>query len=145
MAYRMTVAAPIFGLRRDIDRLFVDTFGANDHGRWGLWAPATEIREDDKEITMTVELPGVSASDVEVTAENGVLAIKGEKKEQRKEGDESSRYHVLERTYGSFTRSFQLPKGLDESKIDARFEHGVLTVRVPKAAIPQPKKIEIKA
>jgi HSP20 family protein len=71
-----------------------------------------------------------------------VLSIRGEKKAQRKEGDES-RYHVIERTYGTFLRSFQLPQGIEEDKIEANFEHGMLTVRVPKSPAQQPRKIQI--
>ncbi|HEX8850577.1 MAG TPA: Hsp20/alpha crystallin family protein, partial [Gemmatimonadaceae bacterium] len=63
---------------------------------------------------------------------------------ERKEGNEEQ-YHLVERVYGAFSRSFQLPKNLDEGKIEASFEHGVLTVRIPKAALPQPKKIQVKA
>jgi HSP20 family protein len=140
--YRTSFAAPVFGLRREIDRLFDDAFGGQA-GRDG-WTPAVDVREDGKDLTLAVELPGVESKDVEITHENGVLTIRGEKKESRKEDDQDTRYHILERTYGPFVRSFQMPKGLDESKIEARYDNGVLTIHIPKAALPQPKKIEIK-
>ncbi len=145
MVYRaMTVGTPVFSLRREIDRLFEDTFG-NDPVRGGAWIPAVNVREDDHEVTLTFELPGIGPSEVEITTDNGVLTVRGEKHEQRKEDDAASRYHVSERHYGSFTRSFQLPKGLDESKIGAHYDRGVLTIRMPKAALPQPKRIQIKS
>lgn len=141
MLYRSTLA-PVFGLRREIDRLFDDMYG-NVSPRTG-WTPAVDVREDEKELTILAELPGLRMEDVEVTCDNGVLTIRGEKSEERKEGDDR-RYHLVERTYGSFTRSFQLPQGVDESKIEGSFENGILTVRIPKAALPQPKRINISA
>lgn len=125
------------GFRREIDRLFEDTFG-----RAG-WAPPVDVREDAKEIVLEVELPGIKPSDVEVTAENGIITIRGEKQSTTTEGTEG-RYHVVERSYGSFTRSFQLPTGVDERRIDADFMDGLLIIRVPKAALAQPRRIEIR-
>lgn len=138
MLYSMTTAAPIFGLRREIDRLFEDTFARDGNH----WTPPVEIKESDDDIRIDLELPGLKPEDVEITAENGVLTIRGEKRGERKEGDEG-RYHVVERSYGSFMRSFTLPKGVDENQIQAEFNDGVLAVRIPKAALPQPKRIQI--
>ncbi|HEX6052028.1 MAG TPA: Hsp20/alpha crystallin family protein [Gemmatimonadaceae bacterium] len=142
MVYRTSLTGPVFGLRREIDRLFEDTFG-RDAGRSGGWSPAVDIREDATEIALEVELPGIKPSDVEVTAENGVLTIRGEKQSTSTEGSEG-RYHMVERTYGTFLRSFQLPPGVDENRIEAEFVDGLLTVHVPKAALPQPRRIEIR-
>ena len=141
MVYRTAITAPVFGLRREIDRLFEDTFGRSEAGRSG-WSPAVNILEDDTSLTFEFELPGFRPDQVEVTADNGVLTVRGERQEERKEGDQT-RYHLIERTSGSFARSFQLPQGLDDTKIEATFENGLLHVRVPKAALPQPRKIEI--
>jgi HSP20 family protein len=138
MLYRMTTGSPIFGLRREIDRLFDDTFVRDG----ASWSPAVDIKETDGEISLDLELPGIKPEDVEITAENGVLTVRGEKKSERKEGEEN-RYHVVERTYGSFLRTFQLPQGIDEDQIKAEFEHGILSVHIPKAALPQPKRIQI--
>jgi len=137
MLYGMTTS-PIFGLRREIDRLFDDTFARDGFS----WTPAVDIKENDSEIRLDLELPGLKQEDVDLTAENGVLTVRGEKKTERKEGEES-RYHVVERTYGSFLRTFQLPQGIDEDQIKAEFEHGILSIRIPKAALPQPKRIQI--
>lgn len=140
MLYRMTTGSPIFGLRREIDRLFDDTFARDGNS----WTPAVDIKENDSEIRVEVELPGLSPEDVEITAENGVLTLRGEKRVERKEGDET-RFQVVERVYGSFMRTFQLPPGIDEDQIKAEFNSGLLTLHVPKAALPQPKRIEISA
>jgi HSP20 family protein len=139
MLYRMATTSPIFGLRREIDRLFEDTFARDGSS----WVPAVDIQENDNEILLELELPGLKSENVEVTAENGVLTVRGEKKSERKEGEEN-RYHLVERTYGSFMRTFQLPQGIDEEQINAEFENGVLMLHIPKAALPQPRKIQIK-
>ena len=141
MVNRGSLTGPVFGLRREIDRLFEDTFGGD--ARRSGWAPAVDIREDNKEIALEIELPGIKPSDVEVVAENGVLTIRGEKQSGSTEGSEG-RYHVVERSYGSFTRSFQLPTGVDDQRIEADFADGLLTVRIPKAALAQPRRIEIR-
>jgi len=142
MVYRTSLTGPIFGLRREIDRLFEDTFG-RESARVSGWTPAVDVREDNNEIALEVELPGIKPADVEVTAENGVLTIRGEKQTTTREESEG-RYHVVERSYGSFTRSFQLPQGVDDDRIEAEFQDGLLIVHVPKAALPQPRRIEIR-
>ncbi|MDQ6870402.1 MAG: Hsp20/alpha crystallin family protein [Gemmatimonadota bacterium] len=138
MLYSMTTSAPIFGLRREIDRLFEDTFARDGNN----WTPPVDIKESENDIRIDLELPGLKPEDVEITAENALLSIRGEKRSERKEGEEG-RYHVIERNYGSFMRSFTLPQGVDENQIQAEFNDGVLSVRIPKAALPQPKRIQI--
>src|SRR6267143_5613772 len=138
MLYSLTSSSPIFGLRREIDRLFEDTFTRDGNN----WTPAVDIKETDSDIRIDLELPGMKPEDVEITAENGLLTIRGEKRSERKEGDEG-RYHVVERSYGTFMRTFSLPRGVDESQIQAEFNEGVLSIRIPKAALPQPKRIQI--
>ena len=76
--------------------------------------------------------------------ENGVLTVRGEKRSERKDGDET-RYQVVERSYGAFMRTFQLPQGVDENQVKAHFENGVLSIHIPKAALPQAKQIQIDA
>jgi len=140
MLYRTSLSAPMFGLRCEIDRLFEDTFARGD----GVtnWSPAVDVSESASELRLEIELPGIRPDDVEITAENNVMTVRGEKRGERTEG-EDSRYHLVERSYGSFTRSFQLPQGLDESKIEAEANNGILSIRIPKAALPQPRRIEI--
>ena len=144
MVYRTTLASPVFSLRREIDRLFDDTFGGNPGRSAATWSPVVDVRESANELTLAFEMPGISPDQIEVTTDNGVLTVRGEKREERKESDDSQ-FHLIERSYGAFSRSFQLPKNLDESKIEAGFDNGVLTVRIPKAALPQPKKIAVNA
>src|ERR1700716_406405 len=138
MVYGMTTSSPIFGLRREIDRLFEDTFTRDGNN----WTPAVDIKENDTDIRIDLELPGLKPEDVEITAENGLLSIRGEKRSERKEGEEG-RYHVVERSYGTFMRPFTLPQGVDENQIQAEFKDGVLSIRIPKTALPQPKRIQI--
>jgi HSP20 family protein len=143
MLYRSQSPAPAFSLRREIDRLFDDAFGgAGARGGTMPWAPAVDVREDDKSLTFEFELPGLRPEQVEITADNGVLTVHGEKQSQRSENE--GRHHIVERTYGTFTRSFQLPQGMDDENIEAQFDNGVLTVHVPKSALPQPRRIQIK-
>lgn len=110
----------------------------------GLY-PAVEIAEGAEEFTCTAELPGLAPKDVQLSFENDMLTIKGEKKDEREKTDK--RYHVWERTYGSFQRSFTFPASVKADKITAEFKDGLLTVHVPIAAKPESKasKIEIKA
>jgi len=133
--------SPVFGLRREIDRLFDDAFA----GRGGAakWHPAVDIQETSKELRLELELPGIREDDVEIEIENGTLSVRGEKSAERKEEDEEGRYHLVERSYGTFFRSFQLPPGVDDQQIQADFDKGVLRIRIPKAALPQPRRIQI--
>jgi HSP20 family protein len=144
MVYATTTpTTPVFGLRREIDRLFEDAFRLGQAGR-GDWSPAVDVREFDQELLFTVEIPGIAQKDVEVTTENGVLTVRGERTEERTNGEEG-RYHLVERSYGSFIRRFQLPQGVDNEEIKAEIENGMLNVHVRKAALPQPKQIHITA
>ena len=139
--YRSMLTSPVFGLRREIDRLFEDTF-ANGGDR-STWAPAVNIKETNDGFEFDMELAGFKPEDVELTCDNGVLTVRGERREELKEGEEG-RYHLVERRYGEFSRSFQLPTGVKDDAIQADFDHGLLKVRVPKAEIPQPRRIQIQ-
>lgn len=148
---------PIDRLRRHVDRLFED-FGQGRLWRpfgsmfdtvlpWaeetGTKAPAVDLVEKEGAYEIAAEMPGMEPANIEVTISNGVLTLKGEKKEERETKEKS--YYVSERRYGSFRRSFQLPDGIDEEKIGAEFKNGVLTVTLPKApeAVKPEKKISI--
>lgn len=106
------------------------------------WTPAVDIIEDDKEFVVKAELPEIKKEDVQVTVENGVLTIHGERKTEKDE--KSKRYHRMERSYGSFTRSFSLPEGADASKIRAEFKDGLLQIHMVKSETSKPKHIEVK-
>lgn len=154
MAYRGNfpfgpVGVPgVFGLRREIDRLFEDAFGGNPQGgRSGgqggqSYTPSVDAREEERDIVLHMDLPGVRPDDVELSVENGLLTVRGQRHQQRKEGEEG-RYQFVERSYGSFQRQFHLPQGVDESQISADFEHGELTIRIPKPQQPQPRRIQV--
>ena len=141
MVYRTTALTPLFSLRREMDRLFDDTFGRAATNSTS-WTPAVDVREEKDAFVFQLELPGVSPEAVEVTADGGVLSVSGEKKSEEQRDED--RWHIIERVSGSFRRTFQLPQNVAEEKIDATFEDGVLTVRVPKAEQPKPKKIEVR-
>ena len=106
------------------------------------WTPAVDIREDAERFTITADIPGVEPKDIEVTMENGVLTIKGERKlETGDEGDNG--YRRVERVYGGFYRRFTLPDTADADAISAIGKHGVLEVVIPKRAALQPKRITV--
>jgi HSP20 family protein len=145
--------APFESLRQEIDRLFDDfhPFGprrplarAFQSAAWSV-APAVDLVEKDGQFEITAELPGIDEKNVEVKVANGVLTIRGEKSEEKKE--ERKDYHLSERSYGSFQRSFRLPDNVDADKIEAHFAKGLLNVTLPKTAADagNEKKIDIKA
>ena len=106
------------------------------------WAPAIDAVSRDGDLVIKAELPGVKLEDVDITLQNGVLTVSGEHKQDQEE--ERGGYHVRERRYGTFRRSMTLPEGVDESRIHARFEDGVLEVVVEgAAAVQEPKRIQI--
>ena len=105
-------------------------------------APAVDIVEDDDRYVVTTELPGSKKEDIAVEMKDGVLTIRGEKRNEREEKKEQSRW--IERSYGSFSRSFTLPSNAQSDRIKADFRDGVLTIEVPKAEETKPKVISIK-
>jgi len=106
------------------------------------WSPLVDITEDDREYLIKADLPEVKKADVKVTVENGVLAITGERKFEKEEKDK--RYHRVERSYGSFLRSFTLPDDADAEKVTAEFKDGVLLVHLAKNEKARPKSIDVK-
>jgi HSP20 family protein len=106
------------------------------------WAPLVDITEDEKEWVVKADLPEVKKEDVNVTVENGVLTITGERKFEKEEKDK--KYHRIERSYGNFLRSFTLPDAADSSKVTAEFKDGVLKVHLPKGEKAKPKAVEVK-
>ena len=106
------------------------------------WAPSVDIVEYDKEWLVKADLPEVKREDVQVTVDNGVLTIAGERKLEKEEKDK--KYHRIERSYGNFLRSFTLPDAADGSKVNAEFKDGVLIVHLPKTEKARPKAVEVK-
>lgn len=107
-----------------------------------VFAPAVDIYEDKEFITLTAEVPGVKPDNLHVSVENHVLTLRGERKLDHEEKKQN--YHRVERMYGTFTRSFVLPNTVLTDKIDAETKDGVLTLRLPKRAEAQPRRIEVK-
>jgi HSP20 family protein len=107
------------------------------------WVPAVNVEETKDELVLTAELPGMKQEDVEIELENNILTIRGSKEHTREEKDEERRYHLWERRWGSFQRSFTLPRSVSPDRIGASFENGVLTVHMPKVAEARSRRIEI--
>ncbi|HUX09306.1 MAG TPA: Hsp20/alpha crystallin family protein [Terriglobia bacterium] len=129
-----------------MNRLFNETLGRffGDEGtRAGAWIPAVDIYETEQNIVLKAELPGVDPKDVEATVHEGTLYLKGERKYEKEVKEEN--YHHVERAYGSFARSFELPASVDAEKVQAEFKDGVLTLTMPKREEAKAKKIKISA
>jgi HSP20 family protein len=127
-------------LQDEMSRLFEDRrFGA---GESVGWTPACDIYEDEEGVALRFELAGVDPEDVDVRFENGVLTVKGDRKLEREEKREN--YHRIERSYGTFTRSFSLPGTVDADKVKAETKNGVLTITLPKKAEAKPRAIQVK-
>jgi HSP20 family protein len=121
------------------DRLFERAFGQ----RHTPWMPAMDVYETDDKLVVTIELPGLTAQDVEVQVEDSTLTVSG--KREFSTEVEQEHYHRIERRYGEFSRAVTLPPQVDAGKVDAKFENGVLSVEVAKAEKAKPKKIQVKA
>jgi HSP20 family protein len=128
------------------DQIFNDVFGptgGRGNGSTSLMrAPETDVVETEREIRVVTEMPGLRRENIEIDVENNVLTIRGEKREERTEG-EQGRWHLAERRYGTFSRSFVLPRDVDAENIQASFQDGVLTVSVPKSEKARRRRIEI--
>lgn len=124
---------------RDPFRRFEDTFSA-----LSKLAPRADLKETDKTVTITAELPGVAEADIDISFANGQITVSAEKKEETRKDDEN--YHLSERHYGSIKRTFTLPDTADVDKANATFKDGVLNIEVPKKALPKAaiKKISVK-
>ena len=145
---------PFAAFRSEMDRLFESYFGRGPLAAFpkfdlgtirgnGSIVPEVDVKESDKTLTISAELPGMEEKDVELTLKDGVLTIKGEKKSEKTDTKEN--FQITERRYGSFQRSFRLPSEIDEGKIQATFDKGVLKIQAPKRpeAAPKAKRISI--
>ncbi len=140
---------PFRALRREMDSLFENFF----HGfemepftsRHGAFSPDIDVVESDKEIAVTVELPGMDEKDIDVSLNEDTLTIRGEKKAEKE--DKGKDFYRMERSYGSFSRSITLPKEVNTEKVEAQFKKGILTVVLPKTskAVEETRKISIKS
>lgn len=136
---------PFVALRREMDRMF-DTFARDLTNavpapvRMDGWTPRVNVEEDKDGLNVTVELPGVDEKDIDCTLADGVLTIKGEKRTEKEEKKKD--YHIAERTYGAFYRAIPLPFEVQEDKVEASYDKGVLRLSLPKS--PEAKKAERK-
>jgi len=143
--YQERERSPFTQLRREMDRLFDDFFrtpmlGGSGLGGAGPGWPSLEVKESEDQVTITAELPGMNEKDIELTLQDGMLTLKGEKKSEHQDKDRG----WSERFYGRFERSIALPLGADDEHCEADFRDGVLTVRLPKAqAADQGRRIPI--
>lgn len=134
-------------LQGEVNRLFSSFFdtptsrGQQGNGTRRRWVPAMDLVETEDAFVLKADLPGIGESDVNVELENNVLTIAGERKTEHEERHEG--YYRLERATGAFSRSLSLPEGIDAEAVQAAFDNGVLTVRIPKPAQAKPRKVKI--
>ena len=131
-----------FGL--NFSRFFNDSERAPAANTAVAWLPSVDVREEENRFVVQVDLPGVQSKDIEITAEKGVLTIKGERHSEVKKSDQPG-YERVERVEGTFQRRFTLPETAQADAITARQANGVLEVSIPKQAQVQPKRIEVQA
>jgi HSP20 family protein len=129
----------LMNLRDEVDRMFRDLYDGNEHQSG--WMPSVDITEDKDSFVLSAELPGVKKEDVKISVRDNTLTIEGEKKSTSEKKDDD--YYRNERFFGKFTRSFTLNSEVDTDKIKADFEHGVLTVSLPKTEKVKPRQIAI--
>jgi HSP20 family protein len=136
----------IQSLQNDMNRIFDEFFRgdilANDSFLMRDWSPAVDIVENNDSYLLKAELPGMNKDDVKITLENNLLTIRGEKKNEyeKKEGN----YHQVERSYGSFERTFTIPGSVKANDIDAQYKDGILSLMLPKMEEAKPKMIDVK-
>jgi HSP20 family protein len=133
----------MMNLRRNMDRLFDEAMTDSETWPQVTWDLALDVIENEDEYLVRASLPGLNPDDLEITYINNALTIKGEVKGENEVKE--SRYHLRERRYGSFARSILLPSNVSAEKIEAKYENGVLTLKLPKAEEAKPKKIDVKS
>jgi HSP20 family protein len=148
MAWELTPWKPFNELERmrgEMDRLwdsFFETGAAKRTGGKETWLPSLDVSETKSDLIVKTELPGINPKEIDISLSEGMLTIKGEKKQEKEEKE--SDYHLVERSYGSFTRMVRLPKEVKSDKISASFKDGVLKITLPKSEETKKKEIKIK-
>ncbi len=130
-------------LRREVDHLW-DRFTGEKPVDWsgGEWAPSLDLSETKDKVVVKVEAPGIDPQEMDISLTNGVLTIKGEKKREREETDQN--YHLVERSYGAFSRAVRLPSEVQEESVKANYKDGVLTITMPKTERAKDRAIKIE-
>ncbi len=134
---RMSPWREVGDLSHSIGRLFGET------ALGGAWTPAVSVAESADELLFTIEVPGITSEAISVEVKNDVLTIRGEKTEERAEEPDDVRHHVLERRFGSFQRTFKLPRTVSVDDVNADYKDGLLSIRVPKLPEAKSRPIEI--
>ncbi len=136
---------PFRSLFQEVQKTFEDFSRRTPFARFGsdILSPKVDVSETKDTVQVTAELPGVEEKDVEVTLEDDVLTIRGEKKTEREEEDKEKSWHLVERSYGAFSRAIPLPFDPDATKVDAKFDKGVLRITLPKPAEATKKQQKI--
>jgi HSP20 family protein len=127
-----------------MNRLFQDTYGqgsTEENLTTSTFAPPVDIYEDEHNITLKIEVPGIDAKDVDIRIENNTLTVRGERKFEKEEKEEN--FHRVERRYGSFFRAFTLPSTVDADSVNADYDSGVLKIKLAKTAEAKPKQIKV--
>jgi HSP20 family protein len=133
----------LMSIQGDLNELFGRAFGQGESAREASWAPVLDVFEDKDRFVIKVELPGLGPQDVDISVEEGTLTISGERKFYREL--EEGGFHRIERRFGTFARSMNLPSTADPNRIEASFDTGLLTITVPKKEEAKPRKIQVKA
>lgn len=135
--------AELQALQNQFGRLFDSSANQNEEGSLmrGAWTPAVDVAEEGDNLILKAELPGMKEEDIEIEFENGLLTLKGERSFESEKSDRN--YHRIERSYGKFVRSFNLPRSVDAEGIVANYENGVLEVTIPKREEAKPRQIRI--
>jgi len=131
-------------LREKMNRLFEDYYPARTEEKdmvASTWAPSVDIFETENELVLKAELPGIKEDDIEIKLEDNTLTIKGDRKFEKETKEEN--YHRIERSYGSFLRSFTLPAYIEQEKIEAEHENGVLKISMPKKLESKTRKVKV--
>ena len=128
-------------LQEQINRVFGDGGRAGEESNLTPWAPAVDIYETEHELVVKADLPDVNPQDLDIRVENNILTIRGERKFENKVNEEN--YLRVERSYGSFSRSFQLANSVNSDAINADYQNGVLTLSIPKREEAKPKQIKV--
>src|SRR6267378_78397 len=131
-------------LQDRMNRLFRDPRGAEGHDEsltTTAFAPPVDVYEDEHNVTLKIEVPGIDEKDIDVRIENNTLTVHGERKIEKEEKEEN--YRRVERQYGSFTRSFTLPSSVDTGQVNAHYDNGVLKISLAKKAEAKPKQIKV--
>lgn len=128
----------------DLDRAFDSMFEINGEFIPDPLHTRMDVSETEQAVIVKMDLPGVSAKDIDISVENNLLTIRGERKEEKEEKDKAMQYHRVERRFGCFIRSLPLPCAVNEGEAVAEFKEGVLTVTLPKSESAKPRKISVK-